>query len=105
MWPFLREGDRVWIRPLPPRAGDVVLLDSGGLGPLHRVLLRLPGGRCWVKGDAALRGDGWISPERILGRVVALNRGGQPRRLPRQLPRLCSLLLPPLLRLYRQTSQ
>lgn len=82
MRPYLRHGDQVTIAPLsaPPKLGEVVLLDVGELGIVHRVICALPGGRVCVKGDALPTIDGWFEAHQILGRVITLRRQGRVMR-------------------------
>lgn len=78
MRPYLYPGDRVTVAPCAGRLrpGDVILLDVGDLGLVHRIICALPGRVC-VKGDALPYIDGWFPPARILGRVIHVERGGR----------------------------
>jgi hypothetical protein len=78
MYPFLRPGDRLIIRRVPPerlRRGDIVVLDDKGRLVAHRLVRRLPGGRVVLKGDSLPAPDSPLpNPARIIGRVEALTR-------------------------------
>lgn len=58
--------------------GDVVVLPDRPFAVCHRVVARL-GERVWVKGDALARPDGIYARKALLGRVVAVERGGMHR--------------------------
>lgn len=83
MRPYLRDGDVVTLAPLRrrPRLGEVVLLDVGPLGLVHRVVGLAPGGRVCVKGDALPVIDGWFDVSAILASAVEVRRGGRPVRV------------------------
>ena len=77
MLPFLREGDVVEVvRARQFRIGDIVQVQN----MLHRVVAKR-NGRVITKGDASSKLDPPVAPEEIMGRVVALERRGQVRRL------------------------
>ncbi len=83
MSPFIREGDILTVDPAHPRElvrGDVVLYRSaGGRAVAHRLLGRR-GGRLLIRGDADAGECERVRPEKILGIVVQVERGG--RKLP-----------------------
>lgn len=75
MWPTLRDGELVLVRPasfMALRVGDVVLYERGESLVLHRVVRRVAG-VVWVQGDARPWPDGQLEAEALVGRV--------PRRL------------------------
>ncbi|MCA9537286.1 MAG: S24/S26 family peptidase [Myxococcales bacterium] len=78
MWPFVLDGDRLTMAPLdgPPRLGEIVWVAAGDFGFTHRVIGRF-GRRLWVKGDGEALPDGWFATDRVLARVVAIERGGR----------------------------
>ena len=78
MLPFLRSEDLVTLAPLDrgPALGDVVAFRRpDGRMVLHRVVSVEPQ-RILVRGDAARVVDGWITPDQVTARVVAVERGG-----------------------------
>ncbi len=88
MPPAIRDGEVVWIAPLRPGdivAGRVVLyLRENGRPIIHRVIRRgRRGGRqiLYIGSDRFPGRGEWVSPERVYGRVVALERGGRRVRL------------------------
>ena len=112
MHPFIKDGDVIEVQPISAvaiRRGDVVFCrNGGGRVVAHRVIrVRSESGRVAlvIRGDALACPDGLISPEQVLGRVVALERGGRHIGLDAGLQRLVSALwvgLSPLSRwLYR----
>jgi len=80
MRPMLREGDYLVIRPLdgPPRVGEVVVYTRDEQLWAHRLLARRAGGRYLLtKGDARGRPDAPLTDADIIGRAVAVERGGR----------------------------
>jgi hypothetical protein len=80
MRPALMEGDYLVVRPITdrPRVGEVVVYSRGGQLWAHRLLARSPSGRFMLtKGDARGRPDSPVSPEEMVGRAVAVERGGR----------------------------
>lgn len=93
MRPCLHEGDKIRVQRVSPRSlapGDVVVYDSEAAGlVVHRLVWRnhLLGQptRIITKGDAHDRLDRSFGPERLVGRVVSVQRGEvslSPTRLP-----------------------
>jgi hypothetical protein len=85
LFPFIRDGDLITVSGLqgrPAQLGEVVACAvlPGGKLVVHRVVGRRAQG-CLIRGDAALRADGWVDRERILGRVTRIIRGGKERSL------------------------
>lgn len=85
MFPFIIDGDTVSVSPLKnrlPEIGDVVAFLTKGSEDLilHRIIGVQKDG-CVVKGDARLQPDGIISNDRILGRVIRVERNGRSLRL------------------------
>ena len=83
MSPAIRDGARITVAPLgqlPVRIGDIVLYRHGEGALVHRVVaLRSRSGRAVAlvpRGDAADLSDAPITPDRVLGRVVAVERAG-----------------------------
>jgi len=84
MRPCLEEGDRIHIESVPLRSlmpGDVVVYESESAGlVVHRLIWRdRPLGqptRIYTKGDALDTLDRSVTVDRILGRVVSIDRGG-----------------------------
>ena len=84
MSPFIRDEDVVTIAPMkggPPRVGEVVAFVKPGCGRLavHRVVAAE--GTGWlIRGDNCPEPDGVVATEKIIGRVVAVERKGRPVR-------------------------
>jgi hypothetical protein len=83
MWPLVRDGDVLLVRPVHPaavRIGDLVLCSNApGRVVVHRVTCKVVGREGhWftVQGDAVARPDGVIPEAQVYGRVVAIERGG-----------------------------
>ncbi len=83
MHPLIRDGDIVLIIPLKDeqiRKGDVVLFTIGdGRVLLHRVVEIRRSRRdeeCLIQGDHSIHSDGYIPTSKILGSMVAVQRGG-----------------------------
>jgi len=84
MRPCLEEGDRIHIEHVAPRSlmpGDVVVYASESAGlVVHRLIWRdRPLGhptRIYTKGDALGTLDRSVTADRVLGRVVSMERGG-----------------------------
>ncbi len=71
MWPALRNGRHVVVRPLARggvRCGDVVLATIGGRPVLHRVV-GVRRGAVLLKGDARPRPDGWVPRGAVVGAI------------------------------------
>ena len=117
MYPFIRDGDVVEVKPVQAsavRLGDVVLCRCGeDRLVVHRVIgLSRENGQVAlaIKGDSAPHPDRPIYPEQVLGQVIAIERGGRKlpldgglRRLTNRLWAKVSLLSPQLYRLPRMT--
>ena len=85
MCPALEPGDRVVVEPLSgrlPEPGEVVVIHGKGKRPAaHRVIARqrrLGGWLIATKGDAMPRLDAVVGESDVLGRVVAVERRGDP---------------------------
>jgi hypothetical protein len=83
MSPAIRDGECITVAPLgllPIRIGDIVLYRHRDGALVHRVVaLRSRSGRTVAlvpRGDAADLSDTPIAPDRVLGRVVAVERAG-----------------------------
>ncbi|MCB9729902.1 MAG: S26 family signal peptidase [Deltaproteobacteria bacterium] len=71
MWPLIRPGRRVQVRPCGPRPlrrGDVVLIATPTDPVLHRVLA-VRADAILTKGDAVRHDDGWVPRRDVLGRL------------------------------------
>jgi hypothetical protein len=82
MRPFVRDGDYVTVaRAAMVRRGDIVLYESAGVrAVLHRVLRAAPSDNSAgvvVAGDAESSQSDCVAAERVLGRVVRLERAGR----------------------------
>jgi hypothetical protein len=86
MFPLIRAGTRVFIRPVAPaelRPGDIIAFRDGERTVVHRLIqARRDAGQVQLreKGDnnPAAR---WIAPETVLGRAVRAERNGSVYRL------------------------
>ena len=81
MSPFIKDGDVVTVTPFSgsaPRTGDVVAFVHPGSGKaaVHRIIKGKPG-HYFLKGDNAPKPDGDLTPDRILGLVTWIERGGK----------------------------
>lgn len=83
MFPAIRDGELITVSPLggtPLRTGDIVLVRHRRGAVAHRVVaLHISRGRVVriiARGDAARTADAPITAERLLGRVVAVERSG-----------------------------
>jgi signal peptidase I len=84
MHPTIREGEAITVAPARPaaiRRGDVILYRVGGGVIAHRVarVAQKPDGVLAFisRGDASQSGDEPVEQPAILGRVVAVERGGR----------------------------
>lgn len=84
MQPLLRCGDLLTVTPPGSRllrAGEVVMFSTEkGQVLVHRIVRRInrpDGTRYLIQGDRLPQPDGEIPPERIYGRVAALERDGK----------------------------
>lgn len=77
MWPFLKNGDSIWIEPLEsePKIGDVVLLRFPNRLIVHRVTDVHADGSLTAWGDFNLRADPVAAPQQIVGIARAIRRG------------------------------
>lgn len=82
MSPFIQSGDKIFVAPVTKeriRIGDVLAFvhPEDGRVLAHRVV-QLSEGRFFCKGDnVTAGGDGWISFEDVLGRIVRVQRDGR----------------------------
>jgi signal peptidase I len=94
MLPTLAEGDQILVSHASGalRRGDVVVIHQNGGLIAHRVIRRTQGGASqslvWTKGDNNPRFDPPTPEADVLGRVVAVRRGGQVRSLETRRSRL-----------------
>lgn len=83
MAPLIRRGDTVVVKRLgsmPGTPGEILIFEEGGDYLTHRLVACSAEG--WLtKGDALFTLDNPVDPQRVLGRVVAVERGGRERRL------------------------
>jgi signal peptidase I len=81
MWPFLRDGDTVTVKPCSrdARTGDIVVYFAGEVLLIHRVVKakRTPAGTVLrTKGDFALSLDpAAVTEADLIGKAVAVQRG------------------------------
>lgn len=85
MMPFIHSGDKIFVSFVAEksiRIGDILafVLALDGRVIAHRVV-KIADNRLLCKGDnVALHDDGWITFEDVLGRVVRVEREGEPVR-------------------------
>ncbi len=80
MWPLLRTGDTIRVQPTEPsaiRVDEVVVVRRGTDLITHR-LIAVDGEQWLTCGDNAVLIDAAVSPAACLGRVIAIEGGGQP---------------------------
>lgn len=94
MYPYIRSGDILRIEPAEnydPQYGDILLrVDDSGKALVHRVIkIRICKGKKEVltKGDTSYRADGYISADRIYGKVVSIDRGCATINIDKRWPR------------------
>ncbi len=79
MWPLLRTGDTIRVQPIDPatiRVGEVVVVRRNADLITHRLIAR--DGEQWVTcGDNAIFADAPVLQTACLGRVIAIEGGGQ----------------------------
>lgn len=83
MAPWLQPGDEVTLLRLPLsrlRCGDLVVVQRSADFVTHRLIL-VKSGWVYTKGDRLPGLDAPASPEQVLGRVVAIQRGRMQRDL------------------------
>jgi hypothetical protein len=83
MRPFLHNGDVVELEPLDslPVMGDVVLVRSGRERYVLHRLVRVKGGKLFIRGDAQEYCEGPFTRGDVLGRVTRCCSNGRVRRL------------------------
>lgn len=81
MYPWIQDGDVLEIQPVTAedaRIGDVLFveLEHGGVLAHRLICKRIEDGRTWLvtKGDALVCSDPPVAADRLLGRVVRLER-------------------------------
>lgn len=84
MDPLIRDGDTLFLAPADPfriQLGDVVFIsDKAGRPRIHRVIKinRHQGQRTFlIHGDRSNHADGIFPPDRVFGKVTAIEREGQ----------------------------
>jgi len=84
MQPTIRDGESITVQPMEPsdvKRGDIILYRSGGAVIAHRVEeIAWNGSRIAffiLRGDASSSPDQPVRPERVLGRVVSVERENQ----------------------------
>lgn len=115
MHPTIRDGEVLLVEPVvcaDVHRGDVVLYRTGERVIAHRVV-RVEGGESigysfTLRGDACRSSDEPVSAEQVLGRVVAIERGGRVltlsrrpqnlRRVARRAASRCNLLFTAIFR-------
>jgi hypothetical protein len=112
MWPFIRDGDWALVQAVGAasiRRGDVVLVHTGsGRLLVHRaVWVGREGSELILRtqGDSLAHADPLIHATQVLGRVVAVERGGRRLRLDRTPLRLAGLAWIRLSTLRRRLGQ
>ena len=97
MFPVIRDGDPVQVRPIRPedlRCGSILLYRKNGRPVLHRLVRRLAGtGELMLTGDAALQGEDPVVESEIAGIATAVQRASRPIALDTPAQRRVGLLL------------
>jgi signal peptidase I len=107
MFPTFREGEAITVAPVKPggvRLGDIVLCRVGFSVIAHRVVRvkRVGEGRVFItRGDASLTSDEPVEASAVLGRVVAVERGGRTVHLTGRQARLAGAVRSAAAHLYR----
>jgi hypothetical protein len=84
MNPVIPDGTTVLVVPVvgnPIRPGCVLLYRQHGRLILHRCIRQDRERRCWMTGDAGLRGGEWIASDAILGIAESMETAGHTRQL------------------------
>jgi len=88
MRPFIRDGDFIVVSPIENssiKAGDVVFhLTTENKIIVHRVIRKQKKGNrmiMFIKGDATFSSPEKVEMQNVLGKVVAVERNGQKKRL------------------------
>lgn len=77
MHPSIRSGEHLHVVPAEElRVGDVILARASRGLTAHRIV-RIEGARIVMRGDNALRSDGAVDREAVVGRVAAVERDGR----------------------------
>ena len=83
MRPTIRGGEVIHVEPVRPAAiaaGDIILFHQGTRIVAHRVVRVAQSGgvRAFLtRGDAAFAADPWVVAGAVMGRVIAVERGGR----------------------------
>ncbi len=100
MRPFIRDGDFIVVSPIENssiKTGDVVFhLTTENKVIVHRVIRKHKKGNrmiMFIKGDAAFSSPEKVEMQNVLGKVVAVERNGQKKRLDTKLHKIIGLLL------------
>ena len=98
MRPFIQDGDIITVSPFqnsPVKVGNVVLYKTADdKAIVHRVIrktMKDSGTVFFIKGDAGFDKPEKVDAERVLGRVVAIERNGRERKLDTKLYRIIGL--------------
>jgi hypothetical protein len=96
MLPALLPGDEALFAPFEgaPRRGDVLLYRAGDRLVAHRLHAFEAGGRLRLRGDLLSSDDPLVPADAILGRLVAIRRGGREHRADRGLLALYAAFVP-----------
>lgn len=79
MLPLLQPGDALWLQSIDPaalRPGDLLLVRQNGVLLTHRLIVVRPE-RWQTKGDNNRLADPPVTARQIVGRIVAVERGGR----------------------------
>jgi len=78
MSPFLQEGDSLLVKEVNPKEnlclGDCLVYSSSDIKKVCHRLVKIKGEKLYLKGDNVPQVDSPVSPEDILGRVVAIKK-------------------------------
>jgi hypothetical protein len=85
MTPAIASGDALIVQASSPsalRVGEVVLCRLGNHLVAHRIARLRNGPSFLLRCDQTGVDDGWVDPEQILGRVIAVEHDGERRAIP-----------------------
>lgn len=76
MYPLLRPGDKLLVKPIKPRIGDIAVFDREDVLVAHRVY-KIIDDIYLLKGDSLILADSPVHKTKILGIVTERNRGNK----------------------------
>jgi len=80
MFPFIRPGDIITAKPIPPKnliVGQVLFYYKDGNFFAHRLKEKSSNSLMITRGDNLPFNDGFITPSEVLGKIVTIERKGK----------------------------